>query len=122
MRKISLQLIGGLVMLAAGGFWFLSSISVTTSYFGLLLGTTRVNGGLILVPFIAGLVWLFLKPKSVGAKLLIGLGLVVIVASILSSVRFVLRSMNLFEFLIILILLIGGSVLTLRALQDKKRN
>ena len=120
MRKQLIQLIGGLAMLAAGGYWFLSGVSVTTSYFGLMMGSVHINGGLIIVPFLVGIIWLFIDHKSLGAKLVTGLGLLIIIAAIISSTRFVLRNMNLFEYLLILILIIGGAVLILKTLLGRE--
>ena len=47
----------GLAMLAAGGYWFLNSVSVSTGFYTLRLGGFYMNGGLVVVPFIAGVIW-----------------------------------------------------------------
>ena len=116
MRRFLAQLLGGLAMLIAGGTWFFSSIYVTTSYFGLTIGSARISGGLVVVPFIIGIIWIFVQPKSIGAKIVIAGGLIVIIASIISSTRFVIRNMTLFEYLLILVLIFGGAGLIIRAL------
>ena len=36
----------GLAMLAAGGYWFLNSVSVSTGFYTLRLGGFYMNGGL----------------------------------------------------------------------------
>ena len=54
------QFVIGMVMLAAGLYWFLSNVSVST-YFGLSLWGFRFGAGLVVVPFIAGIIWLFLN-------------------------------------------------------------
>ena len=82
------QFMIGMVMLAAGLYWFLSNVSVST-YFGLSLWGFRFGAGLVVVPFIAGIIWLFLNVDSVGAKILTVLGIVIILASIISNIRFV---------------------------------
>ena len=46
----------GLAMLAAGGYWFLNSVSVSTGFYTLRLGGFYMNGGLVVVPFIAGVI------------------------------------------------------------------
>lgn len=104
------QFVIGMVMLAAGLYWFLSNVSVST-YFGLSLWGFRFGAGLVVVPFIAGIIWLFLNVDSVGAKILTVLGIVIILASIISNIRFVFRSVSLYAYLIMLILIFGGATL-----------
>ena len=65
----------------------------------------------MVVPFIAGIIWLFLNVDSVGAKILTVLGIVIILASIISNIRFVFRSVSLYAYLIMLILIFGGAAL-----------
>ena len=60
----------GLAMLAAGGYWFLNSVSVSTGFYTLRLGGFYMNGGLVVVPFIAGVIWFCVNTDSFGAKLL----------------------------------------------------
>ena len=63
------------------------------------------------MPFIAGIIWLFLNVDSVGAKILTVLGIVIILASIISNIRIVFRSVGLYAYLIVLILIFGGAAL-----------
>lgn len=105
------QFIIGLLMLVAGGYWFLTSVTVTTGFYGLALGNFRINGGLVIVPFIAGIIWLFLNFDSIGAKILTGIGLVIILASVIMSTRFIFHNRSLYEYLIMLILIFGGAAL-----------
>ena len=121
-RNPLLQLIIGLVMLTVGGYWFMSSVTVTTGIFGLRFGGLNVSGGLIVVPFIAGIIWLFLNFDSIGAKILTGLGLLLIIASIIMNTNFVFRHRNLYEYLIMLILIFGGAALDLQVLLAKPKN
>lgn len=104
------QFVIGMVMLAAGLYWFMSNVTVST-YFGLRIGGFRFGAGLVVVPFIAGIIWLFLNVDSVGAKLLTVLGIVIILASIISNIHFVFRSTSLYVYLIMLVLIFGGATL-----------
>ena len=106
----------GLAMLAAGGYWFLNSVSVSTGFY--------MNGGLVVVPFIAGVIWFCVNTDSFGAKLLMGAGLVIIVASVIAATEFRFRYTSLYNYLIMLILMFGGAALVLKVLchdPDKKR-
>ena len=104
------QFVIGMVMLAAGLYWFLSNVTVMT-HFGLQLFNFRLGAGLIVVPFIAGIIWLFLNVDSFGAKLLTVLGVVIILASIISNIQFIFRATNLYVYLIMLVLIFGGAAL-----------
>ena len=100
----------GMVMLAAGLYWFLSNVTVMT-HFGFQLWNFRVGAGLIVTPFIAGIIWLFVNVDSFGAKLLTVLGIVVILASIIANIQFIFRATSLYVYLIMLILIFGGAAL-----------
>lgn len=104
------QFMIGMVMLAAGLYWFLSNVTVMT-HFGFQIWNFRVGEGLIVVPFIAGIIWLFLNVDSFGAKLLTVLGIVVILASIIANIQFIFRSTSLYVYLIMLVLIFGGAAL-----------
>ena len=104
------QFMIGMVMLAAGLYWFLSNVTVMT-HFGFQLWNFRVGSGLIVVPFIAGIIWLFVNVDSFGAKLLTVLGIVVILASIIANIQFIFRATSLYVYLIMLILIFGGAAL-----------
>lgn len=104
------QFVIGMVMLAAGLYWFMSNVTVMT-HFGFQIWNFRVGAGLIVVPFIAGIIWLFLNVDSFGAKLLTVLGLVIILASIISSIQFMFRATSMYVYLIMLILIFGGAAL-----------
>lgn len=104
------QFLIGMVMLAAGLYWFMSNVTVMT-HFGFQIWNFRVGAGLIVVPFIAGIIWLFLNVDSFGAKLLTVVGLVIILASIISNIQFIFRATSLYVYLIMLVLIFGGAAL-----------
>lgn len=121
-RNPFLQFIIGLLMLVAGGYWFMSSVTVTTGFYGLRIGGMHVTGGLVIVPFIAGIIWLFLNTDSIGAKILTGAGLVIILASVIMSTNFVFHNRSLYEYLIMIILIFGGAALSLQVLLAKPKD
>jgi len=123
MRKHNpfLQFIIGLAMLVAGGYWFLSTVTVTTGFYGLTFGNTRISGGLVVVPFIAGIIWLFLNFDSIGAKILTGAGLLIILASVIMSTTFIFQRRSLYEYLIMLVLIFGGGALCAQVLFAKPK-
>ena len=65
--------------------------------------------GLVVVPLILGVFWLIVNPKSFLAKVLTVAGVVFIIASIIMSVRLVFERKSLFEYTVMLILIVGGA-------------
>lgn len=118
------QFIIGLAMFAAGGYWFLSSVSVATGFYSLRIGGMRLGGGLVVVPFIIGVIWFCINTDSFGSKLLMGAGFLIIIASVIAGTEFYFRNTSLYTYLIMLILMFGGAGLILKVLcynPDKKK-
>ena len=110
----------GVIMLAVGLFWLTQLVEVSTNWFGIRqFWGVSVSGGLTAVPLLAGVVWWFYNPKSVFAKVLTGLGGVLIVAGVIMSVRFYVHRTNLFNFLLIFVFIAGGAGLILRGFKKR---
>lgn len=114
-----LTFFAGLIMLVAGLYWLFNSVVVES--FGWGFGSFRFGGilvpsGLVVVPLIVGVFWLVVNPKSFFAKILTVAGVVVIVASVIASVRLRFESKSLYEYIIMLILIVAGAGLLARVL------
>lgn len=105
----------GVVMLAAGLYWFMNSVTVSMGFFSFAYGGFRV-GGLVVVPFIAGICWIFAKPDSIFAKLLTVVGIVIIIASVIAGTTLYFQSRTLYEYLIMLVLMVGGFTMVMKVL------
>ena len=106
-------------MLAAGLYWLFNSVVVESFGFGygaIHLGSFSVPSGLVIVPLIAGVFWLVMKPKSFFAKVLTVAGVVIIVASIIASVRLRFIQRTLYEYIIMIVLIVVGAALLARVL------
>ncbi len=114
--------LGGLAMLAAGLYWFMSKVTVTSSFFsgGLHLGGFSVNTGLIVVPFIASIIWLFVNPDSFLAKICVVLSVILIIAAVIMNTSIYLRPTSLYEYLLMLVFIFGGGAMVLKVLCDPK--
>jgi len=107
----------GLAMLVAGLYWLTTMVQVTSLWGGgFRLGGATIPSGLTLVPLIAGILWVFFNPKSMGAKILCAVGAVIIIASILMSIRFHVPRVSLFEFILVFVAIAGGAGLIARVL------
>lgn len=111
-----MQFLAGLVMLAAGLYWFMSSVHVTTGFGSFMFGSFRVGTGLVIVPFLVGIVMLFYNFDSILAKMITMLGVIIIIASIIMNTHFYFTSKNLYEYLLMLVFIFGGGTLVLKVL------
>jgi len=104
-------------MLAAGLFWLTSMVQVTIGWGqGFRIGGATIPSGITLVPLIAGILWVFFNPRAVGAKILLIIGVVILLASILMTIRFQMPRVSLFEFILVFIGIAGGAGLVSRVL------
>ena len=70
-----LQFVGGIAMLAVGLFIFSQKVIVHSSWFGyggFSLAGIRISSGLIIVPLIIGIVWMFATGASFASKVFTG--------------------------------------------------
>lgn len=113
---------GGLAMLVAGLYWFMSKVTVSSNFFGgtFRLGGMSINTGLIVVPFIASIVWLFVNPDSFLAKICVGLSIILIIASVIMNTNIYLRPTSLYEYLLMLVFIFGGGGMVLKVLCNPK--
>lgn len=71
-----LQFLAGLAMLVVGLYIFSQKVMVSSSFFGggMWLGGFRMSGGIIMIPFIIGIIWMFASGGSFASKVFSGLG------------------------------------------------
>lgn len=117
-----LTFLAGLAMLVAGLYWLTTRVSVSTSFFGgtLAFGSFHMNSGMIVVPFIVCIIWLFVNPDSFFAKICVGLSVLLIIAAIIMNTRLHMHATSLYEYLIMLIFIFGGGALVLKVLCNPK--
>ncbi len=109
----------GLGMTIAGGFLFVNHIQVGHSYrFGYFFG--RNTHGLILLPLIVGIGFMFFNGKSIIGWGLTGGGALIIFLSVITSLRLSFPRTSLYSLLVMLVLLVGGLGLVLRSLKAAK--
>ncbi len=112
----------GLVMMVAGGYLFLDAVKVAYG-FGLgrsiySFGSFQLTSGMVLVPFIFGIGFIFYNSKNILGWILSISSFVMLGFGIISSIKFHMRSMSAFELIMILTLLIGGIGLFLSSLKE----
>ncbi|MBS5934122.1 MAG: hypothetical protein KIC94_14775 [Clostridiales bacterium] len=123
-RNELVEFIVGLAMLVIGLYLFTGRVSVSSSFFssGIYYGTVRIPTGAVFVPFIVGIIMVFAKPESFLSKLVAGLGVLIILVSIIMSVNIRLETISLYEWLLYIIAIFGGLGLVFRIVFAKPKN
>lgn len=100
--------VSGIVMLVAGLFILSQKVLIYSSFFGgfSMMGI-RVSSGLVVVPLIAGILWMFMT-GSIASKVFTALSGLLIVIAVIMSTNIHLRTMTLFDWIVILVLIFGG--------------
>ena len=114
----------GLVLLGAGLFWLFQRTSVATVGIfsgGLLFGNIMIPTGIVLLPLIVGIILLFfLEDKRIIGWIVTVVGLIIVILSILMSVRISFERTSLFEFICMFGFIAAGTGLLLRTLFRKR--
>lgn len=112
------QFVGGLAMLVVGLFILSQKVVVSSGFFGtgIWFGSFHMNNGLIIIPFIIGIIWMFASGGSFLSKVFTGISVLLIIAAIILSTRFYLVHLTLYEWILILVLIFGGAGLLARVL------
>jgi len=104
----------GLALVIAGGYWILNQVQVTG-------GSWTLYGynafGISLLPFLLGIGLLFYNGKSAAGWVLLGAGLIILFAGILSNLGIYWRSTSLFAALMMFGCLFAGLGLIAKALK-----
>jgi hypothetical protein len=117
----------GLVLAAAGLWFFLSNVHVMTEPFGIVSGTLgrgfglggpAMSTGVVFMPIFAGLVLLFYDARLKWGWALFYIGLAIIVIEILSRVRFQM-GMPVSNLLLMLGMVAAGIGMMLRSFRDQ---
>lgn len=113
-RNPLLELVLGIILLGAGLFMFARNTVVSTGWYTWRIGSFYLSSGTTIIPLIIGIIWYFYNPKSVVAKIIIGLGALFIVLSVIMSVNINFTRATLFDYVLILGMSAAGSGLLLR--------
>ena len=106
----------GLVMLVVGGYLLLHQVQVGGSYWHWSgIGNYGTSFGVTLIPLLFGIGILFFNGRSFAGKVLTYGGALVILVGIIANLDIHFRQTSLWELLVMLILVVGGVGLIVRA-------
>ena len=114
-----LELLIGFVLLAAGLFMLSKRVMVHSSWSVWRIGGFDLSSGTVTIPLIIGIIWYFVKPKSVVPKIIITLGLVFIIVAVIMSIRINFVTTSMFDYILIFGMSGAGAGLLLRTLFRK---
>ena len=117
----------GLFMMGVGFYMLLSKI-VVTSGFGMGYSLYRFGGaggsggfglttGMIFIPMMFGIGWIFYNAKSIWAWMLTLVSLGAMIFGVISSLKIKMMTMTSFDLIVILVLAVGGIGLFLNSLK-----
>ncbi|HGJ66130.1 TPA: hypothetical protein ENS27_12215 [bacterium] len=113
----------GLTMTIVGSFLFMNHVKVGTFtlwFFGRYNWGPFNRWGVVLIPLLFGIGFLFFNAKSIIGWILTITGALIIFISIITSISFHFPQTSLFNLIIMLVLLIGGIGLMLRSFRAVK--
>lgn len=111
----TLEFYVGIVFIFAGIFFLLSKAVVRSSWVTFTVGGINVSTGLIVIPLMIGVAWLFYNPKSFAAKLITVFGSIAIIGAIILSLRITFTTTSLIDYLIMIVLIAAGAGSLLKA-------
>ncbi len=109
------DLILGLILFVAGLYFIFSNARVSTSWF-FYVGRLRMSSGVVIVPLLIGLVMKGMNIESKIADLVIGLGVLLILLAIISSVTITFIHTSLFDFVLMFSMTAVGLGLLIKSL------
>jgi len=118
----ALAFLVGLVMIVVGGYLLLNQVQVYGGYwyFG-WAGSYGRSFGITLIPLLFGIAILFYDGRSFAGRVLTAGGALVILAGIIANLDIHFQQTSLFTLLVMLVLLVGGIGLVVRAVLPFER-
>lgn len=117
-----IQFFIGLVLLAVGLFMLSRRVIVSSGFATWRIwGDFGLSSGTVVIPFIIGIIWYFYNPKSIASKIVMALGAILIVVTIIMSVRISFVTTSLFDYVLILVMVAAGVGLLLKTFHGKKK-
>ena len=119
----------GFIMFCTGLYLFLTAISVNSGFSmstkildKSMLGGMNISltSGMVIIPFMFGVGMIFYNAKNVIGWLLSIASLSALIFGIITTLNFSIKSMNAYELLTMIVLLVGGLGLFLSSLRESK--
>ena len=109
-----LKFFGGLALMSVGLFILFNKVRVGSMGFGwgrLSFGFFSIPSGLVVVPFIIGVVWMFASEGSFVSKIFTVISVLFIITAIIMNTTFLVEGMTMFDWLLILVMIFAGGTM-----------
>lgn len=114
------QVLVGIVLLAVGLYMLSQRVYIHHGWSVIRFGSFNISSGLVTVPLIIGIIWRFYDPKSMAARILLAVGVIIIIVSLLMSMQISFMRISLFEYILIFGCIGAGCGLLLKNLLKAK--
>ena len=112
----------GIIMIVVGGYLLMNQVTVHGGFWRFdFIGGHGRSFGITLLPLLFGIGILFFDGRSFAGRILTGAGALFILAGIIANLDIHFRQTTLFNTLVMLILLVGGTGLVVRAVMPMER-
>lgn len=109
------DLVLGLLFFFAGIYIIFQNTRVSASW-GFYIGQYHISSGMVIIPFLIGVIWKVIHPKSMIAIVLMGIGLLCILLSIMMGTRIYFVTSSLFDYVLMFSLTAIGLGLLIKCL------
>ncbi len=116
-----LQFFLGIILLGVGLFLLSKRVLVSSSWYTWHIGSFNISSGLVTVPLIIGIIWYFCNSKSVVPKIIMTLGVIIIVLTIIMSIRIHFVTTSMYEYILIVGMAAAGAGLLLKTVFKKRK-
>ena len=105
-----IRFLAGLALMVVGLFLLFNRVHVGSGFgWGVMdFGFFSVPSGLVFVPFIIGVVWMFGSNGSLPSKIFTAFTVLIILAAIIMNTSFWVDRMTMFDWLLMLVMIFGG--------------
>ena len=90
-------------------------------YVGFSVAGIRISSGLVIVPLIIGIIWMF-ATSSFASKVFTAISVILILAAVILNTDIRLVTMSLYEWVLILVLIFGGAGFVAKVLFASNKN
>lgn len=104
------------VLFFFGGVFFIFQNTLVTASWGFYVGRFHVSSGMVIIPLLIGVIWKVINPKSMGAWIVMGLGILCILMTIIMGVQIRFITSSLFDYVMMFGLTAIGLGLLIRSL------
>jgi hypothetical protein len=112
----------GTIMLVVGGYLLLNQVTVHGGFWRFdFMGGYGRSFGITLIPLLFGIGILFFDGRSFAGRFLTGVGALFIIAGVIANLEIHFQRTSLFNTLVMLILIVGGIGLIVRAVLPMER-